>query len=128
MEPTRANRTSRQLKALSDVNRIRILAILVEGECCVSHLVDSLAIDQPKVSHHLAILRSAGVIRNRRDGRRINYSVLPTVHRRVHRDVGVVDEFDLGEVAVSFRFARAREEEDEAEASAAEDREAAAAL
>ena len=60
MQTTHAHRISRQLKALADVNRIRILATLVEGECCVSELVKALDIDQPKVSHHLAILRSAG--------------------------------------------------------------------
>lgn len=104
MDLTRPNRMSEHLKALSDVNRIRILEILVHGEFCVTDLVRRLEIDQPKVSHHLAILRSAGVIRSRRDGRHINYSLRPAVHRRQGTDDAPVDVFDLGSVAVSFRF------------------------
>lgn len=107
MELLQASRMSRGLKALSDVNRIRILEILVKGEFCVSDLVDRLGIDQPKVSHHLAILRSAGIIRSRRDGRHINYSIRPAIHRRTNSPAGVEDVFDLADIAVSFRFGTA---------------------
>jgi len=100
------SRISRSLKALCDANRIRILEILAGGEHCVSELVDRLAIDQPKVSHHLAILRSAGIVRSRRDGRHINYSLRPTIHKRIEAPEGLTDVFDLGEITVSFRFAR----------------------
>jgi len=104
MEMLHATKMSRSLKALCDVNRIRILEILVKGEFCVSELVEQLQIDQPKVSHHLAILRSAGIIRSRRDGRHINYSIRPTVYRRVESPDGATDVFDLGELTVTFRF------------------------
>ncbi len=107
MEMLHATKMSRSLKALCDVNRIRILEILVKGEFCVSELVEQLAIDQPKVSHHLAILRSAGIIRSRRDGRHINYSIRPTVYRRVESAEGATDVFDLGELTVTFRFGTA---------------------
>jgi DNA-binding transcriptional ArsR family regulator len=100
------SRISRSLKALCDANRIRILEILSTGEHCVSDLVDRLAIDQPKVSHHLAILRAAAIVRSRRDGRHINYSLRPQVHRRVESPEGVTDVFDLGEISVTFRFGR----------------------
>jgi DNA-binding transcriptional ArsR family regulator len=99
------SRMSRGLKAVCDSNRIRILQILVSGEFCVSALVERLQIDQPKVSHHLAILRGAGIIRSRRDGRHINYSVRPNVHRRLDTPEGLTDVFDLGDLCVSFRFA-----------------------
>ena len=104
MEMLHATKMSRSLKALCDVNRIRILEILVKGEFCVSELVEQLAIDQPKVSHHLAILRSAGIIRSRRDGRHINYSIRPTVYRHIENPEGATDVFDLGELTVTFRF------------------------
>ena len=106
MDMLQANNMSRSLKALCDVNRIRILEILVRGEFCVSDLVEQLGIDQPKVSHHLAILRSASVIRSRRDGRHINYSIRPNVHRHTEGEDGPVDVFNLGELSVSFRFER----------------------
>jgi ArsR family transcriptional regulator len=92
------------LKAVCDPNRIQILGILVEGEYCVSDLVRRLGIDQPKVSHHLAILRDAGVIRSRREGRHINYSIYPNVHRRLPTAGGLSDVFELGEISVTFRF------------------------
>lgn len=102
MEMLQANRMSGSLKALCDVNRIRILEILVQGEFCVSELVERLAIDQPKVSHHLAILRSAGILRSRREGRHINYSLRPTVHRRQEGEG--LDVLELGDLSVAFRF------------------------
>ena len=104
MDPAQTTRMSRALKAVSDENRIRILEVLVRGEHCVSDLVHELSIDQPKVSHHLAILRSAGVIKSRRDGRHINYSVRGSLHRREATPQGPVDVFDLGDLSVAFRF------------------------
>ncbi|RKY20784.1 MAG: hypothetical protein DRQ55_06500 [Planctomycetota bacterium] len=104
MDLMRATKMSQNLKALCDVNRIRILEILVQGEFCVTDLVERLQIDQPKVSHHLAILRSAGVIRSRRDGRHINYSIRPAVHERQLAQPGPIDVFNLGSLSVSFRF------------------------
>ncbi len=100
------SKISRSLKALCDSNRSRILEILAGGEHCVSALVDRLVIDQPKVSHHLAILRSAGIVRSRRDGRHINYSLRPSIHHRVEAPDGLTDVFDLGEISVCFRFTR----------------------
>jgi DNA-binding transcriptional ArsR family regulator len=106
MPSAEAAKMSAGLKALCDPNRIRILAILVSGEHCVSELVDRLGVDQPKVSHHLGILRAASIIRSRRDGRHINYSVRPGVHRRQVLPDGVTDVIDLGHLSVSFRFGR----------------------
>lgn len=101
MDTVQATKMSQALKSISDVNRIRILQILSTGEYCVTDLVERLQIDQPKVSHHLAILRVAGVIRSRRDGRHINYSLKPSVH---HSKGQQNEVFDLGCLSVSFRF------------------------
>ena len=106
MEVGQATKMSRALKAVCDVNRIRILGILVNGEFCVSDLVDRLGIDQPKVSHHLAILRGAGIILSRRQGRHINYSIRESIHHREQTPDGPLDVFDLGELSVSFKFGR----------------------
>lgn len=117
MDLLQATRMSRNLKALCDVNRIRILEILVKGEFCVSDLVEQLQIDQPKVSHHLAILRSAGIIRSRREGRHINYSIRPSVYDPP-TEPDQDDVFDLGDISVAFRF-RAGEMAESAEAGEA---------
>ena len=59
-----ANKCSKALKSVADLNRIKILDLLFKGEMCVTDLVKSLSLDQPKVSHHLAILKKAGYLVN----------------------------------------------------------------
>ncbi len=63
-------------KLLSDETRLRILVYLArEGELHVTALCDRLGQSQPAVSHHLALLRVAGLIKARRDGKHNFYSV-----------------------------------------------------
>jgi ArsR family transcriptional regulator len=63
-------------KLLSDETRLRILLYLArQGELHVTALCDKLGQSQPAVSHHLALLRVAGLIEARRDGKHNFYSV-----------------------------------------------------
>lgn len=62
-------------KALSDETRLRALKLLEDGELCVCDIVSALDMVQPKVSFHLKILKDAGLIRDRRQGRWIHYSI-----------------------------------------------------
>jgi DNA-binding transcriptional ArsR family regulator len=94
------SKCSKSLKALSDLNRLKILDLLFRGELCVSDMVKALKIDQPKVSHHLAILKRAGVIVDRRQGRKIIYSLHPAVYKKSE----FVDKIDFGFVSVEFRL------------------------
>ena len=55
------------LKTLSDERRLAIVALLARGELCVCHLVDILGLPQSTVSHHVGVLRRAGLVRDRRD-------------------------------------------------------------
>ena len=56
------------LKACADQTRLRLLSLLAtEGEVCACHLVDVLGTNQPKVSRHLAYLKRAGLISDRKD-------------------------------------------------------------
>ena len=57
------------LKALSDETRLRILALLMERECCVCEVMQALGISQTRASRNLGILEEAGLVRSRRDGR-----------------------------------------------------------
>ena len=52
----------RLLKALADRTRLRLLNLMREREVCVCYLVEVLKSPQPKISRHLAYLRSAGVV------------------------------------------------------------------
>jgi DNA-binding transcriptional ArsR family regulator len=61
--------------ALSDKTRLRILAMMREREVTVGEFTDVLGESQPKVSRHLAYLRSAGLVSTRRDGKWIYYHI-----------------------------------------------------
>lgn len=62
-------------KTLSDPTRLRILQRLAEGETCVHELCAQLAMSQPAVSHQLRLLRVGHLVRTRRAGREIFYSI-----------------------------------------------------
>lgn len=55
-------------KALADETRLRILALLLEGELCVCELIAALELPQSTVSRHLATLRNSGWVTDRRQG------------------------------------------------------------
>lgn len=61
--------------ALSDPTRLALLDALRDGERPVGELVDALGCPQPKVSRHLKVLKEAGIVRDRRDGRNVLYAL-----------------------------------------------------
>ena len=64
--------------ALADPSRRAILERLTRGEAAVKDLTARFAISQPAVSQHLATLRKAGLVSERRDGRLVYYRVRPS--------------------------------------------------
>lgn len=82
---------ARVLAALSNPLRIRILQHLLHDERCVSDFVSALDEDQPKISQHLRLLREAGLIQCRVDGRRRCYSARrPALLRSIFRDAATL--------------------------------------
>lgn len=65
----------KQLKAVADANRLRILACLKKGEVCVCEFTDVLNISQPAVSQHLRKLKEAGIIAERKVGTWKHYRI-----------------------------------------------------
>lgn len=63
--------------ALADPTRLRMLALLRDGEICVCHIHASLAVPQPTASRHLAYLRKAGLVEARRAGTWMHYRLSP---------------------------------------------------
>ncbi len=59
-------RTLGALRALSEPLRWRIVKLLADEELCVCHIVEELGVAQPLVSHHLRILRDAGLVETER--------------------------------------------------------------
>jgi ArsR family transcriptional regulator len=66
----------RTFRALADPTRLRILNLLLKEPTCVCDLAAALELAQPLISRHLAYLRSAGLVQDRRSGTRVNYSVV----------------------------------------------------
>ena len=62
-------------KALSDETRLRTLKLLENGELCVCDIVAALDVVQPKVSFHLKILKDAGLLRDRKQGKWVHYNI-----------------------------------------------------
>lgn len=60
-------------KALGDRTRLRIMSILLNQELCVCEIVEALKIPQPRISRHLGILKTAGLVIDRREGQMVYY-------------------------------------------------------
>ena len=66
---------ARTYKAFCDENRIRILDILRDGEHCACDLLDKMQISQSTLSHHMKILVDAEIVKGRKDGKWMHYSI-----------------------------------------------------
>ena len=66
-------------KALADPTRREILRLLRGGERTAGDLAERIDMSKPSVSHHFAVLRDADLIRSRRDGKQIYYTLNTTV-------------------------------------------------
>ena len=64
-------------KALSDETRLRILKLLEEREICVCELIQVLEMPQSTISRHMNVLRRAGLVKGRRDGKWVHYRLYP---------------------------------------------------
>ncbi len=74
-------------KMFGDSTRVSILCVLIDGEMCVGDIAATLTMGQSAISHQLRLLRSSGLVRSRRDGKTVYYSLA---------DSHVHDIFSLG--------------------------------
>jgi ArsR family transcriptional regulator len=70
----------RFFQALGDRTRLRLLNLMGDREICVCYFVEILGQPQPKISRHLAYLRSAGMVAARREGKWIHYRITMPEH------------------------------------------------
>ncbi len=75
LSETRANAIARAFKALSDPTRVRLIAAILDRERCVHDLCIALTLEQSAVSHQLRLLRDQGLVRYRKQGRHVYYSL-----------------------------------------------------
>ncbi len=73
-----------KLKALADPVRLRLFSAVVSrsgGEACVCDVAEGLEVTQPTISHHLKVLREAGLLTAQRRGSWVYYAVVPDALR-----------------------------------------------
>ena len=76
MKPNHAiDKTVTMFKLFSDPTRLKIIAMLVEGEYCVHEIHETLNISQSSVSHQLALLRERNIVKTRREGKLVYYAL-----------------------------------------------------
>ena len=75
-------------QALGDRTRLRLLNLMADSEVCVCFFVEVLGEPQPKISRHLAVLRAAGLVAARRDGKWMHYrATFPEEHTALFESV-----------------------------------------
>lgn len=80
-----------KFKALAHPARLRIMANLMERECCVGDIQKCLSVSQPNVSQHLRVLKNAGIIVGRREKNKICYKISD------NRIRNILKTFDIGD-------------------------------
>ena len=77
---------SRFFKALADETRLRILGLLEVREMCVCEVMVALDLTQPTASHHLGLLENAGLVKDRKEGKWVFYSIAnPKLLENMHK-------------------------------------------
>lgn len=81
-----AKKQSNFFKALADETRLRILKLLEVREMCVCEIMVALDLTQPTASHHLGLLENAGLIKDRKEGKWVFYSIAdPELLKKMHK-------------------------------------------
>ena len=82
-----AEQLASTMKALADPARLRLLSIVAASdgaEACVCDLIEPVGLSQPTVSHHLRILRDAGLVDSERHGTYAYYRLRPSAIEKLH--------------------------------------------
>ncbi len=100
---------ARILKALADDSRLRILEFLFDGEFSVSEIADNTGIEYSQTSHHLGVLRNAGLVLDCEEGQFVIYKLHPLFYNRNDKRRNILD-FDCCSIEFgSAKFIRNRE-------------------
>lgn len=86
LDEEQAGELARVFKALGDPIRLRLLSMIASqagGEVCVCELTPAFDLSQPTISHHLKLLREAGLISSQRRGTWVYYRLIPEMTDRL---------------------------------------------
>jgi ArsR family transcriptional regulator, arsenate/arsenite/antimonite-responsive transcriptional repressor len=88
LDHAESERLAARFKALADPTRVAIVNRLSQCECCVCDLTDAFALAQPTISHHLKVLRDAGLVESSRRGTWAYYRLVPEAVEALRRSLG----------------------------------------
>jgi ArsR family transcriptional regulator, arsenate/arsenite/antimonite-responsive transcriptional repressor len=80
---SRTERAIELFHALSDETRLEIIELLRKGERCVCELTATLDAAQSRLSFHLRVLKDAGIVSDRKDGRWVHYELVPEAFEEI---------------------------------------------
>lgn len=83
-------RSAELFHALSDQTRLEIVEMLGNGERCVCDLTDALDAAQSRLSFHLKVLKDAGIVRDRKDGRWVHYELDREAFEEIEQLIGAM--------------------------------------
>jgi ArsR family transcriptional regulator, arsenate/arsenite/antimonite-responsive transcriptional repressor len=87
--PVESSELAARFKALADPTRVAIVNRLAAAdECCVCDLTAAFDLSQPTISHHLKVLRDAGLVESRRRGTWAYYRLVPEAMRELRQTLG----------------------------------------
>ena len=93
---TQYEKLAKAFRALSDPKRVRIIDLLSCGELCACVLLKCFEITQPTLSHDMRVLIEADLVRSRRDGKRIYYSLNEDFFRELNIKMQEICRKDSG--------------------------------
>jgi ArsR family transcriptional regulator len=99
-----ARRLAALLAVVAEPNRLRVLLYLTQGPHHVGQLAGLLRVPMVNMSHHLGVLRQAGLINDAKDGRRVVYSLRPDVYTPSGQN-GEIGALKLGPFTLTLRQA-----------------------
>ena len=68
-----------RLRVLADATRLSVVRALLDGPLHVGELTERIPVEQSLLSHHLRVLREAGLVRGERDGKAVLYTLAPDI-------------------------------------------------
>ncbi|MFV0517898.1 MAG: ArsR/SmtB family transcription factor [Aminipila sp.] len=86
-EPIVFEKTASTFQMISDSTRLKILWLLCHSEDCVANIAAAIEMSSPAVSHHLRLLKQAGLIVSRRDGKETYYTLARTEEAQLVHDI-----------------------------------------
>jgi len=94
-DPLQPRQCARLLRALADPDRLRIVRCLRDGPKNVSEIAAALGVLVVNISHHLGVLRQAGLVEDEKQGRYVVYHLHPDVYQPGPKDCAT-EQLDLG--------------------------------